>query len=997
MKHRRLPYVFAVLLLCSTALGALAWTSMPIANDPLVRLPGTQPGQVTLEAPSRCLNCHSGYNTQVEPGFNWKGSMMAQAARDFVFWACMAVAAQDSIHAVGRPNAVDICERCHFPQGWLEGRSDPTNASAMTAGDYDGIHCDPCHRQFNPHYETTHTGAREGSDWMGYWDEMTSLSTTAASNAYQDDTLQSAGIKLFNGNNFFVNRLPFSTSYTENGAGQYYVAGGNQKRASFADANAKHQVLYSRFHKSKFFCNSCHDVSNPVLANHPQIGTTPGDRTTILKTEQDAAHSYFHVERTFSEFMLSDYGQQGGAVGMGPFDPAVFTTSLPGNKIGKCQDCHMRDVEGYGCDKSGVPFRPTGSKEHPKSGQPLHDLTGGNIWVSYILASTVTGSPNYNAANAALLRQGPAVLTLDLTQGLGVDAPALLAGVDRAKQQLALAARIDNLQYDSSTGAVSLRVQNQTGHKLISGFPEGRRMFVNIRAYRDGALIYEVNPYDAGVGTLKGLPPAYSPNSPAVGPSEAYVDELVYETHPSSTITGEDETFHFALATGRYKDNRIPPKGFRIADAPARICQPVWHGADDPGYFTAAEYQGGYDDSQVTIAKGADSVQATLYYQVTSREYIEFLRDEITGTGRRTLPDTAYIAQTDPFFAKLKAWGSTIWQIWEGNKNLPGAFPYQMAQASINVEPSCAAPVPVLQFLEPGDGQIRVQWSDVHTSDPNVTGYRLYYDQAGKAQLVAEVGRQTSFVDTGLLTGQLQCYKVTSFYNGACESDYSNILCAVAAPPFTVGDAKLLPADSWVYLTDGIVSAGQDLGWGAVFAQAPSRAAGIKILTSEALSLGESVRLTGRVERVNGEWQISDVRVLGSSPAAPPEPLRMANKTFSNDPGGTLDYVGLSSAGLLVTSWGRVTYQSPGSVVYVDDGSESRDALGQRIGIRVQLPAGMALPALNSLVSVTGISRVEQHVLSDYTIVNGQLYPPGTIVYVPSLWVRAPADLTRLD
>jgi len=84
-------------------------------------------------------------------------------------------------------------------------------------------------------------------------------------------------------------------------------------------------------------------------------------------------------------------------------------------------------------------------------------------------------------------------------------------------------------------------------------------------------------------------------------------------------------------------------------------------------------------------------------------------------------------------------------------------------------------------------------------------------------------------------------------------------------------------------------------------------------------------------------------------------------------------------------------------VVYVDDGSESRDALGQRIGIRVQLPAGMALPALNSLVSVTGISRVEQHVLSDYTIVNGQLYPPGTIVYVPSLWVRAPADLTRLD
>ena len=80
-----------------------------------------------------CLNCHDGYDAAVEPGSHWKGSMMAQASRDFLFWSCMTVAAQDSIWAVGTPNATDICERCHFPIGWLEGRSDPTNNSAYFA------------------------------------------------------------------------------------------------------------------------------------------------------------------------------------------------------------------------------------------------------------------------------------------------------------------------------------------------------------------------------------------------------------------------------------------------------------------------------------------------------------------------------------------------------------------------------------------------------------------------------------------------------------------------------------------------------------------------------------------------------------------------------------------------------------------------------------------------------------------------------------------------
>ena len=118
----------------------------------------------------------------------------------------------------------------------------------------------------------------------------------------------------------------------------------------------------------------------------------------------------------------------------------------------------MRDVVGVACNKNGVPLRPDDNIEHPQSGLPLHDMTGGNAWISYVLASTVPGSPNYDAANETLLNQGRDILTPDLTQGEGIDPEALLAGVDRAKQQLLLASTIKDLSYDS-TASVYLRLE----------------------------------------------------------------------------------------------------------------------------------------------------------------------------------------------------------------------------------------------------------------------------------------------------------------------------------------------------------------------------------------------------------------------------------------------------------------------------------------------------------------------------------------------------------
>ena len=102
--------------------------------------------------------------------------------------------------------------------------------------------------------------------------------------------------------------------------------------------------------------------------------------------------------------------------------------------------------------------------------------------------------------------------------------------------------------------------------------------------------------------------------------------------------------------------------------------------------------------SRLHVVPGGARVEVVLNYQTTSREYMEFLRDEINGTGHLTLPDPnpgtptineAYIVQTDPFFTQLKAWGDTLWQLWLHNKDLPGAAPVVMTQAVYQVAPSC--------------------------------------------------------------------------------------------------------------------------------------------------------------------------------------------------------------------------------------------------------------------------------------------------------------------
>jgi hypothetical protein len=70
-----------------------------------------------------------------------------------------------------------------------------------------------------------------------------------------------------------------------------------------------------------------------------------------------------------------------------------------------------------------------------------------------------------------------------------------------------------------------------------------------------------------------------------------------------------------------YKDNRIPPPGFTNANFAAVQAAPV-----------GATYADGqhWDDTQFPVPEGAAMARVSVYYQTTTKEYIEFLRDKNT-------------------------------------------------------------------------------------------------------------------------------------------------------------------------------------------------------------------------------------------------------------------------------------------------------------------------------------------------------------------------------
>lgn len=735
-----------VVILMYTICFGLAYAATIVPNE--IQQPGTQPREVSnLESPDKCDNCHGGYNKAVEPAFNWRGSMMANASRDPIFWATLAIAEQDF------DGAGDLCIRCHSTGGWYGGRSTPTDGSALTAGDADGVECDTCHKMTNT------------------------------------DNSEHRGVMF---PPFIANdeNIPATGYY---GSGMLSLWGGSEKLGPYSDAAARHKSMQSKFHRSVDFCGSCHDVSNPAVGDlaHNSGKQPTGDdviRSGILGSpvETKAAFNNFPfqygiVERTYSEHkasllsktLVKNYSSlpsdlQAGAI-KAAYESAKGDYSDGTPRYFSCQTCHLRAVTGQGCNKTGAPIR---------TDLPLHDMTGGNTWMpDAILHQNANG-------------------TLRLGGGLtAVQIEALQAGKARAQQQLRLAASL-------SVSGNTLKVTNLTGHKLISGYPEGRRMWLNIKWY-DGnnVLLREDGKYgtiDVNIGgttvPVKTILDLEGTNTKIYEAHYAITQEwakqlielgypptlpLSYDrvtgavTKTLGELASQDpgtyhKTFHFVLNNYVAMDNRIPPYGMSYDEARKRNALPVpasQYGNPGPG----GTYN--YWDT-ITLNPPTGAVYATidLLYQTTSWEYIQFL----------------YLAnnRTNAF---LKDEGINLLNTW---LNTGMSEPIVMASATWGTPPAPACETPgAPQNLTATAGRRSITLNWAAGNPMPTTAYRIYYDQAGKLQFKANVpAGTTTYTDTGLSRNTRYCYRVTAWSdcnnNGIVdtgeESTVSNQACATA-------------------------------------------------------------------------------------------------------------------------------------------------------------------------------------------------------------------------
>jgi hypothetical protein len=578
---------------------------------------------------------------------------MGNAGRDPVFWATLGVVEQDF------DGAGDLCIRCHSAGGWYGGRSTPTDGSGLANSDDNGIDCDTCHAST----DTDNTGINPNTGGL----LAGVMNSPFIANCDPDPN------------------VPDKCTTTGSPGEGFYGSGMlslwpqvNEKLGPFSDAQARHQWQQSAWHRDPDFCGTCHDVSNPVVGDlAPNNGKQDGAPAVVahgipeLAPEVNPARAAFNnppyaygiVERTFSEYKSSplwntrvgdfpalpaELQDAGGSLAVTYMasiaaDPAPSDDGIPGDyadgtpRYFSCQSCHMRpvgtDTGGPfpGCNKNGVPLR---------ADLPRHDHTGGNYWF------------------AAMTRYQDDAGTLRL--GGGLNSTQLLAmdlGAERSTKHLREAG---SLEVTGNT----VTVTNLTGHKLITGYPEGRRMWLNIKWYDDqGGLIRE----DGEYGTLQtnldldtdGQPDTVETILDLDGTNteiyeahyamtKEWADTLLAVGYPSDFALAYDRvsgavtdtlgslaaqpagsyvnTFHFALNNYISSDNRIPPYRMSHGEAQKRNALPV---PENRYQLTGTNGDAFYEhQDDVLLSPPANAVYATidLLYQGTSWEYIEFLQ-----------------------------------------------------------------------------------------------------------------------------------------------------------------------------------------------------------------------------------------------------------------------------------------------------------------------------------------------------------------------------------
>jgi MYXO-CTERM domain-containing protein len=273
----------------------------------------------------------------------------------------------------------------------------------------------------------------------------------------------------------------------------------------------RHPSMGSPFLRDARLCGQCHNVDHPSL--------------TRLAPDQQNTGAQFPLQSTYAEWAQSDFARLA--------EPQT------------CQTCHMPEVGGDPLPSTRIPDAPA------RPGQRRHDFLGGNEWGPALLRAAFPGEldAEFDAARAATQASLRSAATVTF-----VEPPATGAA--------------------GSTARVRVRITNNTGHKLPTGYEDARQIWVQVRV--GGRVV-----------------------------SGAFVDDelvrdaqaRVYEFDPGHVEGGRVVHSDFvAQHTVVISDTRIPPRGMR----PDARTAPV-----------GRDYAGG------------EPVTVRLLYRATTKHYVE--------------------------------------------------------------------------------------------------------------------------------------------------------------------------------------------------------------------------------------------------------------------------------------------------------------------------------------------------------------------------------------
>ncbi len=686
--------------------------------------PGTQQQElanITFPAPYNvfefvvtCGACHSGTVDQNAGHFaNWAGSSMASAARDPVFRANQ-IGVNNLVESLtGENGAGNMCFRCHSPNGWYSGRFDPSLGgdpegrtmlhSILASTDDEGIMCEFCHRVIGAvTMQRTDLDPTDPvwnllgglSDWPhtgGAYIDQDGDPTIAPGNPYGDTTLQlndgMTYVGKYSGSvDIYFSDLPFDgSSYTGQTYAVYpwwWTGPKNPVPAGMPQFNSAGQELAYAPDGSLpiHFEAPIGPPIDPATGNydyqaqglsleHPTVGDRPGG---LLPSTVPPANDFIRS----SEFCGACHDLTVPVLNHGMPEQRTYTEwkySDFNTDSTRCQDCHMPTLKHEYADDTPVSVNadptlagwfPYTKDRNADGGTSFHKFAGANLDLSAMMTVLypevdleVIGAPTGNDT-----RIFPGMLSDRSTMWDRNRRNTEITLVDAVNAEI-----LGGPTFNTTTGKweVQVKVTNTAGHRIPSGYPDGRRFWINLQIKDiNGNVVYESGYYNQEEAALytdatqtsfqRALTPfidsannavmvyeratgtCLDVNGAAIFPNPAAGDPVACNGSPALTN-------NFILF-----DNRIPPAGFSYAEYRISGVK-FWN--YDPATLVPFEDATRYPDGQnwdiVTYSFDADpnatlSARAEILWQTHTREFMEHLKTQDTSTVRPEGPPSIY-------------------------------------------------------------------------------------------------------------------------------------------------------------------------------------------------------------------------------------------------------------------------------------------------------------------------------------------------------------------